>query len=110
MTHDFVSREFVAPPALAESSWPAAMSLEQNLSDLVGHARDFKTRDGFTYSVLDGDEVIGCVYVYPSTEPGHDADMKWWVTESRSEMASVVGRALTAWLDTEWPFENRSGM
>jgi hypothetical protein len=97
-------------PAFAEASWPRAMSLEQNLADLEGHARDFEKRTGFTYAILDSDEVIGCVYIYPSQAPDHDADMKWWVTESRSEMETVVGPALATWLDTEWPFENRSGM
>ena len=44
------------------------MSLEENLADLERHARDFADRTGFTYSVLDGDDVIGCVYVYPSRD------------------------------------------
>jgi hypothetical protein len=87
-------------------SWPVNMSLEQNLSDLVGHARDFGDRSGFTYSILDSDEVIGCMYLYPSREPDHDADMKWWVTESRAEMASTVGPTLRTWIETEWPFRN----
>ena len=99
-----------AIPAFSESSWPEAMSLEQNLSDLEGHARDFENRKGFTYSILDGDEVIGCVYIYPSHEAGYDADMKWWVTASRAEMSPIVGPALTSWLETEWPFENWSDM
>lgn len=99
-----------ALPAFAESSWPTSMTLDQNLSDLEGHARDFATRQGFTYSVLDGDEVIGCVYIYPSSEPVHDADMKWWVTEARAEMGSVIGPALASWLEAEWPFASCSGM
>lgn len=47
-------------PGLADWDWPTPMSLEQNLGDLEGHARDFRKRTGFTYSILDADEVIGC--------------------------------------------------
>jgi hypothetical protein len=99
-----------AIPAFAASSWPESMSLEQNLSDLEGHARDFENREGFTYSILDGDDVIGCLYIYPSPEQGSDADIKWWVTNSRAEMAAVVGPSLNAWLESDWPFETWSGM
>ncbi len=92
--------------AFADSSWPVEMSLDQNLEDLEAHARDFEAREGFTYSILDGDEVIGCMYLYPSEESDHDAKMKWWLTANRSEMSDAVGSALSAWLDGDWPFEN----
>lgn len=86
--------------------WPAPMSLEANRSDLAGHHQDFENRDGFTYSILRGDEVIGCVYIYPSKTPGHDADVSSWVRESRAEMDEVVYRVLCEWLRDVWPFEN----
>ena len=86
--------------------WPTPMSLEANRSDLVGHSEDFENRDGFTYSILDGDAVIGCVYIYPSTTPGHDADVSSWVRVSRAEMDEVVYAALSEWLRDVWPFEN----
>lgn len=93
-------------PAFTDAEWPFIMSLERNQEDLEGHARDFENRSGFTYSILDGDEVIGCMYLYPSEEPDHDANMKLWLTKNRSEMTRAVGDALSAWLETEWPFEN----
>lgn len=89
-----------------QRSWPQAMDLEANRSDLVGHATDFEHREGFTYSILDGDDVIGCVYIYPSKDPGHDAAVSSWVRESRAGMDVVVYRSLTAWLSESWPFEN----
>lgn len=82
------------------------MDLDANRSDLVGHATDFENREGFTYSILDGDEVIGCVYIYPSKDDGHDAGVSSWVRASRSEMDAVVYRSLTEWLAEAWPFEN----
>ena len=53
-----------------EPGWPVAMTLEANLEDLVGHAKDFEERRGFTYSILDGDDVIGAIYIYPGRRPG----------------------------------------
>ena len=86
--------------------WPQPMDLEANRADLVGHANDFENREGFTYSILDGDDVIGCVYIYPSKNTGHDAAVSSWVRESRAEMDAVVYRSLSRWLDEAWPFEH----
>ena len=76
----------------AGSRWPRPMSLEENLADLERHARDFADRTGFTYSVLDGDDVIGCVYVYPSRDETHDARVQSWVRASRSDLDAPLRR------------------
>jgi hypothetical protein len=81
------------------------MTLEQNLGDLEEHASEFRERTGFTYSILDGDEVIGCVYIYPARVEGYDARVRSWVRASRAEMVEVVWRTLSNWLTTDWPFE-----
>ncbi len=93
-------------PGFEKSDWPEPMSLEANLSDLEGHATDFANRTGFTYSVLDESEVIGCVYIYPTTTPGYDASVRSWVRVSRSEMDEVVWGSLSGWLREVWPFAN----
>ena len=93
-------------PGFEESEWPQPMSLEANLADLEGHAGDFTNRAGFTYSVLDGDEVIGCLYIYPTRSQDGDASVKSWVTKTRSAMDIVVWRDVSAWLAEEWPFSN----
>ena len=95
-----------ATPGLEDWDWPTPMSLEQNLADLEGHARDFRERTGFTYSILDGDGVIGCVYIYPSRVEGCDVSVRSWVRAGRAEMDATVWRALSTWLTTEWPFEH----
>lgn len=87
-------------------SWPSEASLEQNRRDLEMHADHFRKRHGFTYSVLDGDQVIGCVYIYPARQPGFDAEIRSWVTESRADMDTVVWEAVSAWIDRDWPFSN----
>jgi hypothetical protein len=85
-------------------NWPRPMSLEENMSDLEMHAREFETREAFTYSILDGDEVIGCLYIYPDVRGDRDAYVSSWVRETRGEMDAVVWRAVTDWLETDWPF------
>jgi hypothetical protein len=80
------------------------MSLEENRADLVRHADDFARRAGFTYSVLDGDEVIGCVYIYPSRSAGQDADVSSWVAAARAELDAPLHAAVSRWLADDWPF------
>ena len=57
-------------PGYPDGNWPppTGMTLERNLSDLRRHADDFTSGRGFTFTVLDpaDNDVIGCVYLYPS--------------------------------------------
>jgi hypothetical protein len=89
-----------------DGDWPTSMSLDSNLKDLEMHARDFEQRSGFTYSVLDGGEIIGCVYIYPSIDPKHDASVTSWVRESRSAMDAPVYQAVAEWIERSWPFQS----
>jgi hypothetical protein len=89
------------------SSWPKPMSLEENLSDLERHDRDYKERKGFTYTVLDpaSRDVIGCVYIYPTDGPDHDALVESWVRVSHAHLDRPLRKEVTTWLEDEWPFE-----
>lgn len=86
--------------------WPRPMTLEENLGDLQQHAREFVDREGFTYSILDGDDVIGCLYIYPDDKGSSDAYVSSWVTERRADMDPVVWKAVSDWLSREWPFDD----
>jgi len=92
-----------ATPGIPDGDWPRPMTLEQNLADLERHARHFEDRQGFTYSVLDGDEVIGCVYIYPSNEGGVDASVSSWVRAERAELDEALWVAVSRWLEEAWP-------
>ncbi|MDH3262163.1 MAG: N-acetyltransferase [Acidimicrobiia bacterium] len=92
-------------PGFADLSWPRSMTLDENLTDLERHARDFVDRIGFTYTVLDaGDDLIGCVYIYPSDDPEYDADVRSWVRASHADLDRVLWRTVTDWLAADWPF------
>jgi hypothetical protein len=93
-------------PGFPFGSWPTPMSLQSNRDDLVGHADDFAKRCGFTYTILDGETVIGCVYIYPSRTDEHEAEVRSWVRASRAEMDTVVWESLSEWIRTVWPFES----
>ncbi len=86
------------------TSWPTPMTLEQNMGDMEMHYGEFVNREAFTYSVLDGDDVIGCLYIYPDENSEADAYVSSWVRESRAEMDVVVWRAVSEWLESAWPF------
>lgn len=93
-------------PGFPHGDWPAPMPLERNHEDLVRHAADFAARRGFTYTVLDGEAIIGCLYIYPTKRPGHDAEVSSWVTEARADLDRTLWATVTEWLSTDWPFSN----
>jgi len=94
-----------ASPGFGDRRWPCEMSLDENLRDLEGHARDFADRTGFTYTVLDGDDVIGCVYIYPDRKGDADARVRSWVRSDRADLDLPLRRVVRDWLDAAWPFE-----
>ena len=103
------SKEHIhATPGWEESSWPREMTLEENRADLERHAEDFRSRVGFTYTVLDpGDgEVVGCVYIYPVTDGVHDVRVLSWVRASRADLDAALWGAVGDWVGSDWPFEH----
>jgi len=91
-------------PGMSWRDWPAPMTLEENMADMEMHAGEFERREAFTYSILDGHEVIGCLYIYPGKGGAHDAEVRSWVRASRANLDLVVWRAVSDWLTRVWPF------
>jgi hypothetical protein len=87
-----------------DRGWPREMTLDENRADLERHARDFEERTGFTYTVLDGDDVVGCVYIYPLDGVERGARVLSWVRASRAGLDEPLWRSVRVWLDTDWPF------
>jgi RimJ/RimL family protein N-acetyltransferase len=96
-----------ATPGWEESSWPRPMTLDENRADLQRHAADFESRTGFTYTVLSPDgDVIGCVYIYPVPDEAVDARVESWVRASEAELDAPLWRAVSGWVESDWPFES----
>ena len=93
-------------PGFPDGTWPRPMTEAENMADLERHASDFSQRKGFTFTVLDGDDVIGCVYIYPSLDQEHDAAVSSWVRVSHRDRDVPLWKAVTTWLAADWPFES----
>jgi len=50
-------------------------------------------------------DVIGCVYIYPVPDEAVDARVLSWVRASEADLDAPLWRAVTAWLESAWPFE-----
>jgi hypothetical protein len=94
-----------ATPGWETSTWPHEMTPDENMGDLNRHHDDFQARRGFTYTVLDeDDDVIGCVYIYPSKADPQVARVSSWVTAARAELDAPLYHAVRDWLDRDWRF------
>ena len=95
-----------ATPGWGDGRWPREMTRDENRADLQRHADDFRTRKGFTYTVLDpaSRDVVGCVYIYPPRDSGKDACALSWVRESHAHLDTPLWHAVSEWLETDWPF------
>jgi hypothetical protein len=94
-------------PGWEEETWPRPMTLDENRADLERHASDFENRTGFTYTVLSpAGDVIGCIYIYPSKKHAVDAEVQSWVRASDAELDARLWRAVSTWLESDWPFES----
>ena len=101
------SKEHIAAtPGFPDGSWPREMTRDENRADLQRHADDFRTREGFTYTVLDpaSRDVIGCVYIYPVPDSHYDACALSWVRESHAHLDTPLYHAVGEWLESDWPF------
>ena len=92
-------------PGYPDGRWPVLMTEADNLRDLERHRADFEARRGFTYTVLEPDDtVVGCLYIYPSTVAGVDADVRSWVRADRAHLDRPLYEAVSTWLADAWPF------
>jgi hypothetical protein len=90
--------------------WPRAdITAAEAMTDMETEQGRFQRRESFAYAVLtpDGLRERGCVYVYPSTVPGHDAVIRLWVT--KAEFDAGFDAELYAWtrqwVASDWPFK-----
>ena len=94
-------------PGFPDGEWPREMSLDRNLDDLVRHASDFEAHSGFTFTVLDPttDDVIGCVYIYPTVDDEHEVELTAWVRASHAHLDVALHEGLVCWLASAWPWQ-----
>lgn len=93
------------------TGWPhEGLTLADAAIDMDTEAGRFARRDSFAYAVLtpDGTRERGCVYVYPSTVAGHDAQVQLWVTAAEYEAGfdAELYAWTQGWIARDWPFRN----
>ncbi len=93
-----------------DAPWPEhGLSLEQDLIDLAWHQKEFEIGGSYTYTVesLDGTQVLGCVYIFPPTQAGVDADVFYWVRSSElaGGLPEHLWEHLRRWLGNDWGFK-----
>ncbi|WP_285712239.1 twin-arginine translocation pathway signal protein [Erythrobacter oryzae] len=93
------------------TGWPNdKITLNDAAIDMETEAGRFARRESFAYAVLtpDGTRERGCVYVYPSKAPGHDAQVVMWVTAAEYEAGfdAELYAWTQKWLARDWPFSN----
>ena len=91
------------------TGWPReGITAEEAMADMLTEQGRFERRESFAYAVLtpDGSRERGCVYVAPAKVPGHDAEIRLWVT--KAEYDAGFDAQLYAWtqdwIAREWRF------
>ena len=92
------------------SSWPTKeLTFEQDLIDLGWHQKEFQKRSSFAYTVvsLDESEVIGCLYINPTSKGDYDAEITMWVRASVLDQGldAILFNTVKEWVVKDWPFE-----
>jgi hypothetical protein len=92
------------------SSWPSKdLTFEQDLIDLGWHQKEFQRRSSFAYTVvsLDENQVLGCLYINPTTKGDYDASITMWVRASEVDngLDSILFDSVKKWISEDWPFQ-----
>ncbi len=92
------------------SGWPTKdLTFEQNLIDLGWHQKEFQRRSSFAYTVvnLDESQVVGCIYINPTTKSNYDASITMWVRTSVRDMGldGILFNTVKDWIKKDWPFK-----
>ncbi|HNR09103.1 MAG TPA: hypothetical protein PKM27_17415 [Saprospiraceae bacterium] len=92
------------------TSWPTKdLTFEQDLIDLGWHQKEFQLRRSFAYTVvsLDESQVIGCLYINPTTKSDYDASITMWVRTSVLDKGfdSILFDSVKQWIAKKWPFK-----
>ena len=94
----------------ASSDWPnKELTFEQDLIDLGWHQKEFQLRRSFAYTIvsLDESQVIGCLYINPTTKGDYDASITMWVRTSVLDkgLDTIVFNSVKQWIAKDWPFK-----
>ncbi len=88
--------------------WPDGMTLEHNQKELAWHEIEFQNRRSFAYTVvsLEESQVLGCLYLYPTSKADHEVEITMWVraSEAGSGLDAHLYETVRRWIAEAWPF------
>ena len=92
------------------TGWPReGITDAEAMRDMETEQARFQNRKSFAYAVLtpDGTRERGCVYVYPSSVEGYDAEIRLWVTKAEYDAGfdAELHAWVTRWAQEDWPFQ-----
>jgi hypothetical protein len=90
--------------------WPSAdLSHEEDRKDLARHEVEIAAHESFNYAMFDDAEtaLLGCVYIDPPEKTGADAEISWWVVDSKvgSSLEHALDALVPRWIAEAWPFD-----
>lgn len=89
---------------------PTTMTFEQDRADLARHEHEMEIAMSFNYAVLPTEEreLLGCVYIDPTSDMARDATVSWWLIDQLhgSALDKQVERFIPDWLASAWPFDH----
>jgi hypothetical protein len=76
-----------------DDPWPEGLTLYENRVDLGWHEREFTSGRSYTWTVVQGDRVVGAAYLCPSDRAGFQAMAFWWVRTGHEGLEAPLGAA-----------------
>jgi len=91
---------------LSGNTWPEGLTLDENLTDLHWHHREFTSKRSFAWIIRDAaGTYLGCAYLYPSIGKSGAGDAVYWMTDTPDRLAHLAtfGALYQAWLKDVLP-------
>ncbi len=82
-------------------AWPEGLTLEENLTDLHWHHREFTSKRSFAWIIRDtAGTYLGCAYLYPAIGKRGAGDAVYWMTDTPDRLAHLAtfGTLYEDWL------------
>lgn len=87
-------------------SWPDGLTLEDNLTDLHWHHREFTAKRSFAWIIRDDTGAyLGCAYLFPAIGARGRGEAVFWMTDTpdRRALLEAFGALYQSWLGQVLP-------
>lgn len=101
-----VTRSSSVLQGLFGPTWPKGLTLEDNLTDLHWHHREFTAGRSFAWVIRDASGVyLGCAYLFPAIGTRGAGEAVYWMADTPERLAHLAefGPLYEAWLTDLMP-------